>query len=102
MDLRDLAVHLVRDGAVARMALAPRAQLDELHRLARVEVEHETDSVAQTERVGRLAIAAFADQALPLAPGDVERVAVGVAATRGLDLLGHAGAEVRRQPLPLD
>jgi hypothetical protein len=38
VDRRDLGVHLVRDGAVAGMALAPRAQLDQLHRLAGIEV----------------------------------------------------------------
>src|SRR5215207_10868288 len=37
VDGGDLRVHLVRDRAVGRVALAAGAQLDELHRLARVE-----------------------------------------------------------------
>ena len=53
MDLADLRVHLVRHGAVARVALATRAQLDQLHRLAGVDVEHEPDPVAEAERVRR-------------------------------------------------
>ena len=49
----DLAVQLVGDRAVGGMALAPRAQLDQVHRLARVEVEHVADAVAEAERVRR-------------------------------------------------
>src|SRR3954468_2859575 len=67
MHLGDEAVHLVGDGAVAGVALASRAQLDELHRLARVEVQDVADAVAQRERVERLALAPLADQPLPLA-----------------------------------
>ena len=47
------SVHLVRDRAVGRVALAAGAQLDQLHRLARVEVQHVADPVAEAERVGR-------------------------------------------------
>ena len=83
------------DRAVARVALAAGAQLDELHRLARVEVEHVADAVAEAQRVGRLALAALAGQPLVLGARDVERAAVVVAAAGGVDLLGHAGAEVR-------
>ncbi len=36
------------------MALAAGAQLDQVHRLARVEVEHVADPVAEAERVRRL------------------------------------------------
>src|SRR3954447_10205785 len=67
MHLGDEAVHLVRDGAVAGVALAPGAQLDELHRLSRVEVQDVTDAVAQREGVERLALATLPDQPLPLA-----------------------------------
>src|SRR5687767_1953044 len=49
---RDLGVHLLRDGAVAGVALAAGAQLDQVHRLARVEVEHVADAVAEAEGVG--------------------------------------------------
>jgi hypothetical protein len=40
VDGGDQAVHLVRDRPVGGVILAAWAQLDELHRLARVEVEH--------------------------------------------------------------
>src|SRR3954454_14468877 len=50
---RDLRVHLLRDRAVARVALAPRAQLDRVHRLAGVHVEDVADAEAEAERVGR-------------------------------------------------
>ena len=53
VDPRDLRVQRVRDGAVGRVALAARAQLDQVHRLARVHVEHVADPVAEAERVGR-------------------------------------------------
>src|SRR3954452_5178635 len=53
VDRRDLRVHLVRDGAIARVALAPRAQLDRVHRLAGVHVEDVADTEAEADRVGR-------------------------------------------------
>src|SRR4051812_43476646 len=84
------------------MALAPGAQLDELHRLAGIEVEHVADAEAEAQRVGRLALAALGAQALPLGRRGLVGAAHVVAAAGRLDLLGHAGAEVRRQPLPLD
>ena len=71
VDLGDQAVHLVRDGAVGRVALAPRAQLDELHRLARVEVEDVADAEAEAQRVRRLALATLAREALPLGGRDL-------------------------------
>ncbi len=78
VDLADQAVHLVRDGAVGRVALAPGAQLDELHRLARVQVEDVADAVAEAQRVRRLALAALAGEALPLGgarPRSARRIA---------------------------
>src|SRR3954462_8411371 len=68
MHLGDEAVHLGRDGAVAGVALAPGAQLDELHGLARVEVQDVADAVAQRERVERLAFTPLADQPPPPPP----------------------------------
>ena len=62
----DLRVHLVRDRAVARVALAPGAQLDQVHRLARVEVEHVADAEAEAERVGRGVAQAGRGEALVL------------------------------------
>src|SRR3954452_64754 len=49
----DQPVHLVRDRAVARVPLAARAQLDQLHRLARVEIQDVADAVAEAQRVHR-------------------------------------------------
>src|SRR5215204_4767217 len=83
------------------MALAPRAQLDELHGLAGVEIEHVADAVAEAERVSGLAFASLAGQSVPLGVRDLERPPVAIAAAGGLDLVGHAGAEVGRQALPL-
>ena len=96
-------MHLVGDGAVARMPLAAGAQLDQLHRLAGVEVEDEADPVAEAQRVRRgvwrpRPSAAARTRRLR----DLERAAVLVAAAGELDLLGNAGAEVGRQRLPLD
>src|SRR3954462_10300363 len=67
MHLGDEAGYLVGGGAGGGVALAPGAQLDELHGLARVEVQDVADAVAQRERVERLALAPLADQPLPLA-----------------------------------
>ena len=68
VDLGDLGVHLPGDRAVARVPLAPRSELDELHRLAGVEVEHVADAVAEAQRVGRGARKARADEPLVLGP----------------------------------
>src|SRR5215217_7992164 len=53
VDRGDLRVHLLCDRAVAGVALAPRAQLDRVHRLASVHVEDVADAEAEAERVGR-------------------------------------------------
>src|SRR4051794_39952803 len=102
MDCRDLRVQLVRDGPVARMTLATRAQLDQVHRLARVQIEDVSDPVAQAERVRReLGHAGVAD-ALVLRRGALEPGAVVVGYTGLLELGGDAGAEVGTERLPLD
>src|SRR4051794_19276742 len=101
MDLADEPVHLVGDRAVGGVALAAGAQLDELHRLARVEVEHVANAEAEAEGVGGLAFAALAGEALPFRRRELVGAAHRVAAAGGLDLLGHAGAEVRSEALPL-
>ena len=51
VDGGDLLVHGLGDGAVGRVALAAGAQLAEVHRLARVHVEHVADPVAEAEGV---------------------------------------------------
>src|SRR5439155_16796211 len=51
--LGDLSVHLVGDGAIGGMALRARAQLDEVHRLARVHLDGEADAVGHADGVGR-------------------------------------------------
>src|SRR4029078_6536047 len=93
--LADQAVHLVRDGAVGRVALAPGPQLDELHGLAGVEVEDVADAEPEAQRVGRLALAALGREELPLRARDLVRAAHRVGAARRRDLLGDPGAEVR-------
>jgi len=95
-------MHLVGDRAVAGVALAAGAQLDQLHRLARVEVEHVADAVAERQRVERLALAPGGDQALPLLARDLQAAAERLADPGRVQLFGHFGAEVRAQALPLD
>src|SRR6185503_8491092 len=53
VDRGDLRVQLVGHRAVGGVALAARAQFDQVHRLARVHVEDVADPVAQAERVRR-------------------------------------------------
>src|SRR5216684_3334100 len=50
--LGDQAVHRLRDAPVGRVALRGAAQLDEVHRLARVHLYVETDAVGHGHRVG--------------------------------------------------
>ena len=74
--LGDRGVHRLRDRAVARVALAGGAQLGEVHRLARVEVQDVADAVAEAERVRRgLGVAGVA-QALVLGARAVQRALV--------------------------
>src|SRR3954454_5776243 len=102
VDRRDLRVHLVRDGAIARVALAPRAQLDRVHRLAGVHVEDVADTEAEAERVGGGVVHPARREPLVLFLGALERPRVEIARAGVDDLLGHAGAEVGRERLPLD
>src|SRR6187200_249887 len=67
VDLADEPVHLVRDSAVAGVPFAPRAQLDELHRLPRVEIEHVPNAEGEAQGVARLALPALAGEPLPFA-----------------------------------
>jgi len=50
----DRAAHLVRDGAVRRMPFTSRAELDQMQRFARVELEDVPDAEREAERVRRL------------------------------------------------
>ena len=102
MDRGDLRAHLVRDRAVARVALAAGAQLDRVHRLARVHVEDVADAEAEAERVRRGVAQAGRGEALVLLLGALERARIEVAGAGLDDLVGHAGAEVGREALPLD
>ena len=102
VDRSDLGVHLVRHGAVGRMALPARAQLDQLHRLTGVEVEHVADAVAEAQRVHReTRVVARRDQPLVGLARELECAAVVVAGARRDDLFRHTGAEVGGQLLPL-
>ena len=98
---RDLLAHLERDGAVRGMALVAGAELDQVQRLARVELEHVADPVGEAERIRRLLGEPLAAQPLVLGAGHLERALV-LAAEPGLrDLVRHVGAEVGPEPLPL-
>ena len=98
----DLRVHFVRDGAVARVALAARAELDQLHRLAGVEVEDVADPVAEAQRVWGDRGEAATGETVVLVARDLEGTAVLLSTARELDLFGHAGAQRRAERLPLD
>ncbi len=67
VDGGDLGVHLVRDRAVAGMTLASGPQLDQLHRLAGVEIQDVADPVAEAQRVRGGGLEAGVHQALVLA-----------------------------------
>ena len=64
MDGGDRIPHLQGDGAVGRMALAAGAELDQVQRLARVELEDVPDAIGEAERIGRLVGETFAVQPL--------------------------------------
>ena len=66
MDGGDRVPHLQRDGPVGRMALAAGAELDQVQRLARVELEHVPDAIGEAERIRRLVGEPFAAQPLVL------------------------------------
>src|SRR5215210_3855243 len=99
---RDLGVELTRDRAVARMALAPGAQLDQMHRLAGVQVEHVADAVGEAQRVRRELGTACLDEAGMLGVRALEPAPEEVGDPCGLELLGDLRPEVGREPLPLD
>ena len=102
VDVRDRVVHGLGDGAVARVALAGAPQFREVHRLACVHVQHVADAVPEAQRVGGGVDQAGVAEALVLHAGAVQRALVQLTAAGGDDLLGHLGAEVGREALPLD
>ena len=83
------------------MALAAGAKLDQVERLARVELEHVADAIGEAERVRRLLDEPLAAQPLVLGARRLERARVLRAEARLLDLVRDVGAEIRREPLPL-
>src|SRR4029077_8941074 len=100
-DPRDRLPHLQRDGAVRRIALAARAQLDQVERLAGVELEDVADAIGEAPRVPRLLDKPLAAQPLVLRPRRLKRLSVLRAEAGLLDLVRDVGAEVGREPLPL-
>ena len=52
-DVGDRAVHQLADAAVGRVALRRRAQLDDVHRFARVHVHVEADAIRHHHGVRR-------------------------------------------------
>ena len=101
VDGRDPLVHGLGDGAVGRVSLAAGAKLDQVHGLARVEVEHVADPVAEAEGVGGGLAEALGLQPLELAPRDLERPLVLRPGAGIAHLLRDPGAQVRPQALPL-
>src|SRR5579862_7012299 len=83
------------------MALAARAKLDQMERLARVELEHVADAIGEAQGVRGLVGEARCTQPLVLGARRLEGTFVVRAEARFLDLVWDVGAEVRRQPLPL-
>ena len=101
MDGGDLLVHRLGDGAVGRMALAAGAQLDQVHRLARVQVEDVADAEGEAERVGGELLEPGGGEPLVLVAGDFQGPLEFAADARFAHLLGDARAEVGAEPLPL-
>ena len=101
VDRRDPLVHRLGDGTVGGVALAARAQLDQVHRLAGVEVERVADPVGEAERVGRVLAQAGVAQALVLAARHLQRPLELAADARLANLVGDPGAEIGAEPLPL-
>ena len=66
-------MHRLGDGAVGGVALAAGAQLDQVHRLARVEVEDVADPEGEAERVRRELVEPGRGESLVLALGDLQR-----------------------------
>src|SRR5579884_4349480 len=83
------------------MALPARTELDQVHRLARVELEDVADAVREAERVGRLLDEPLATEPFVFGPRRLERSPVPGAEAGLLDLVRNVGSEVRREPLPL-
>ena len=102
VDRGDPLVHRLGDGAVGRVALAAGAQLDQVHRLAGVQVEHVADPVAEAERVGRGVVQARRPSSRSNSAREISSARSYSSPTPGLaDLLRDAGAEVGPEPLPL-
>src|SRR4051794_29899014 len=95
-------MELVGDRTVTRMTFPARAELDQVHRLARVHVEDVANPVAKAERVWSQVRADAAANPLVLGRGALEPRAVVVCHTGVRELPGDAGAEIGTQRLPLD
>jgi len=102
VDGGDLFMHRLGDGAVGRVALAAGAQLDQVHRLAGVQVEHVADAEGEAERVGRQLGEPGGGKPLVLGLRDLQRSFEFATYPGFADLLGDARAEVGAEPLPLD
>src|SRR5438093_1084728 len=81
-------------GAVGRMALAPGAELDQVHCLAGVQVEQVADPIAEAERVGGRLGHSGSGESLVLGPRDLQRALVLGPHPRLADLVGDSGTQV--------
>ena len=97
----DPVAHRDRDRPVGGVAFAPRPQLDQLHRLTRIEVKHEADAVPEAQRVGRLGVEPRVRQPPPLGGRDCERLGVGLVLPGEAEFVRNARTEVGGQCLPL-
>ncbi len=99
-DLVDEPEHLAADLAVARMPLRRRAQLDEMHGLARVQLDHVAHPVTERDEVAGLLRKGVDDLAVGgfrLANGNVPSLSE----TGVDDRVGNLVSQRRRQLLPL-
>ena len=97
----DQPVHQLADAPVRRMSLRRRAQLDDVHRLARVHLHLETDAIRHHDRVRR-GVAEARGHADRAAPPSVHHLAPVVVRRRPHDRLRLGIAMERRQRLPLE
>src|SRR5437868_4375148 len=101
MDICDGPTHLVGDRPIRRMAFSAGAQLDQVERCARIELEDVANAEREAERVRRLLDEAPAAKPRVLGAGDLERTLVLAAEPGRDDLVRNVCTEVWRQALPL-
>src|SRR6202035_3319338 len=85
----DEPVHLLCDRSVGRMSLLTRAQLDQVHGLTCVQIEHVTNAVGEAQWVGGRSSQVVVSQARVLGRRDVKRALIVLEKATRHDLIGY-------------